>query len=171
MCVAPASKPEPKSRLAHELKTYGAVSFYLFLCFGLILVYDASRSADTGVAAVALGTAAIKALVMGKFILIGELFLPGTRMTARTALHRIAWRSLGMLMVLVLLTLLEELVIGLLHGQKFDAIFSELAGKPLVTLLAPVLLMLLILVPLMTVSEVDKALGNDGLKGLLLRGE
>jgi hypothetical protein len=53
MRTTPPSKPELRSRLAHELKTYGVMSVYLFLCSGPILVYDVSRSANTGMAAAA----------------------------------------------------------------------------------------------------------------------
>ncbi len=158
-----------KSRLAHELKSYAVISLYLFVCFSVLLIYEASQSASANLSLLTLGTAVIKSLVIGKFILIGEALKPGTRVVARTLLHRIAWRSLGLLSVLVLLKLLEEMVIGLAHGMELSAIIGELRNTTWLEMLAPVLLMLLILIPLMMAIELNSALGAGGLKGLLLR--
>jgi hypothetical protein len=115
--------------------------------------------------------AACKALVIGKFILIGEALKPGTRIAAPTLLARVAWRTVGMLIVLVVLKLLEELIIGLVHGQSVGAVFGDLAERSWLSFAGPVLLMLLVLIPLMIATELDRALGDAGLKGLLIGRE
>jgi hypothetical protein len=160
-----------KSRLVAELKRYAVVSLYLFVCFAVILIYEASQSPHRQATALGLGVALGKALIMGKFILIGEALKPGTRIGAPNLLARVAWRSLGMLVVLVVLKLIEELIVGLVHGQSVGAIVEELAGRSWLSLLGPVLLMLLILVPLMIAIELDRALGDERLSALLLGRE
>ena len=157
-----------KPRLVSELKRYAVVSLYLFVCFGVILVYEASQSPAVQATTLGLGVALGKALIMGKFILIGEALKPGTRIGAPTLVGRVAWRTIGMLVVLIVLKLIEELIIGLVHGQSVGAIVQELAGRSWLSLLGPVLLMLLILVPLMVAIELDRALGESRLKALLL---
>lgn len=166
-------EPQPtestlKSRLAIELKRYAVISLYLFICFGVVLIYEASQSATKEATLLTVGIALGKALVMGKFILIGEALEPGTRISAPTLLHRIMWRTAGMLGVLVVFKLLEELIIGLVHSRGIDELLAELTGQSWLGLLGPVLLMLLILVPMITAIELDRALGSAGLKGLLL---
>ncbi len=170
--------PEPssetvslKSRLAEELRRYLLVSLYLFICFGIILLYEASQSPAKEATLLTIGAALIKALVMGKFLLIGEALQAGSRIDAPTLVHRIAWRTIGMLIVLVILKLIEELIIGLVHGAGVGEIAGELLRQPWIAVLGPVLLMLLILIPLMTVIELRRVLGTDGLKGLLLSRE
>lgn len=167
-----SSPPESsaRSRLAHEIRSYAVVSAYLFVCFSVILFYEASQPAaspQSGV--IGLGAALVKALVIGKFILIGELVKPGTRVEAPTLLHRVAWRTLGMLVVLIVLKIVEELIIGAVHGQGIAATVDELLRHSWRELLAPTLLMLLILIPLMTAIELDRALGPGELKDLMLR--
>lgn len=157
-----------KARLVHEVKSYAVISLYLFLCFGVVLVYEASQSANVQVSVLPLAAAVVKALVMGKFILIGEALKPGTRLGAPTLLHRVAWRTLGLLVLLIILKLLEELIIGLVHGEAVSAIVGELIEKGWLGALGPVLLMLLILIPLMFAIELNRVLGGEGLKGLLL---
>jgi hypothetical protein len=157
-----------KSRLAREIRAYAAISLYLFVCFSVIRIYGASQSVDAHVTLHTFGAAAVKALIIGKFILVGEALKPGSRLAARNLMQRIAWRSLGLLLVLVILKLLEEVIVGLFHDRDVSATIGELIDTPLLALLAPLLIMLLILIPLMVMIEFDKALGAEGLKGLLL---
>jgi len=165
----PASSDETlKSRVVTELKRYAVISLYLFICFGVVMIYEASQSATKEVSLLTAGIALGKALVMGKFILIGEAFGPGTRVSAPTLLSRVAWRTAGMLVVLVVFKLLEELIIGVAHSRGINELVEELMRQSWLGLLGPVLLMLLILVPMITAIELDRALGSAGLKGLLL---
>lgn len=171
MSDLPASKSNTASRLVHELKSYAVVSAYLFVCFSVILFYDASISTDRSVDTIGVGAALVKAFVIGKFILIGELVKPGSRIRAPTLLHRVAWRTLGMLLVLIVFKLIEELVIATVHGRGIGEVFVELMQRPWRSLVAPTLMMLLILIPLMTVIEMDRTLGKGGLRDLLLKPE
>lgn len=157
-----------RPRLVSELKRYAVVSLYLFVCFAVVLVYEASQSPATQATPLGLGVALGKALVMGKFILIGEALKPGTRIGTPTLAGRVALRSVGMLIVLVVLKLIEETIIGLVHGQSVAAIFAELAGRSWLSLLGPILLMLLILIPLMIAIELARALGDAQFKALLI---
>lgn len=169
MPTSSAEESPAKSRLAHELRSYVVVSAYLFVCFSVILFYETSQTAGPQSSAIGIGAALVKALVIGKFILIGELLKPGTRVEAPTLLHRVAWRTLGMLIVLIVLRIVEELVIGAVHGQGVAATFDELLRHSWRALLGPTMLMLLILIPLMTAIELDRALGHGGLRNLMLR--
>lgn len=156
-----------KSRLGTELKRYAVVSLYLFICFSVVMIYDASQSPGKAATLLPFGLALGKALVMGKFILIGEALKPGTRIHAPTLMHRVLWRTVGMIVVLVILKVVEELIIGLVHGKDIAAILGALVHPSWLSLLGPVLLMLLIVVPLMMATELDRALGDAALKNLL----
>jgi hypothetical protein len=157
-----------KARIASEMKQYALISIYLFVCFGVILLYEASQSATKEPGLTWVGLALVKALVIGKFILIGGALEPGTRIAAPTMLHRVAWRTLGMTAVLLVFKLVEELVIGLVHSKSVAELLEEFEAQSWLGLLGPVLLMLLILVPMMISLELDRALGEHGLRGLLL---
>jgi hypothetical protein len=160
-----------KARLAVELKRYFIISAYLFVCFSVILLYDASKESLSTATGIGLSAALVKALVLGKFILIGEALKPGTRVAATTLIRRVAWRTLGMFAVLVVLKLLEELVIGWIHGESAAVVVRELGSQTWLQFLGPALLMILVLIPLMTAIELDRALGESGLWGLLLGRE
>lgn len=154
-------------KLGSELKRYAFISLYLFVCFSVLMLYEASQSNAPSVSLVNFGIALGKALLLGKFILIGEVIGTGTRMQVPTLVHRIAWRSVAMLVVLLIFKVIEEIIIGLVHSVSIGELLTELTERSWLSLLAPPLLMLLILVPMITVIELSHALGEKGLREML----
>lgn len=166
-----ASKPSAKERLKEELIKYGIVTAYLYLCFVVLLLWKAAILSEQGVDVLHYGTAIIKALVLGKFILIGDALKFGTRRLGPTMLHRILRRTIAMFLILLALTALEEWLVGLAHGQSLGQTWAEYASKSLLQNLAPDLVMLLILIPLITAAELNKTLGTETIRKHLLSRE
>jgi hypothetical protein len=155
-------------RLMAELRRYALVSAYLYVCFGAILLYKAAILSEAGQHYVPLGVAAVKALILGKFVLIGEMAGVGSRLGSGGFLPRVVRRSLFLLVVLVALTAVEEFVVALFHGRTAGEAASALAALLRPEVLASTLLMLLILVPLVVVTELSRTLGPGGLRRLVL---
>ena len=157
-----------KARVESEFKHYIFVSAYLFICFFVLMTYEASLTQNPREALFAsLGMILGKALVVGKFILIGDALGAGNKVRAPTLVHRVAWRTLSMTIVLVVLTLLENLILGWVHGERGGELINNLMDQTWVSFIAHVMLMLLILIPLITATEVVRALGTDGLNRLI----
>jgi len=55
-----------------ELRRYALVSAYLYVCFGAILLYKSAILSEAGQHYLPFGVAAVKALILGKFVLIGR---------------------------------------------------------------------------------------------------
>jgi hypothetical protein len=72
------------------------------------------------------------------------------------------------LVVLVVLTAVEEVVVGLVHGESISQAVTAIGDRPVLESIATCLLMLLVLVPLVTVTELGRALGPGRLRQLLL---
>jgi hypothetical protein len=157
-----------KERVREELRRYLAVSAYLYVCFAAILLYKAAILSGTGEHFLPLGLAAGKALILGKFILLGEAAGVGTRLRTRTLLQRILLSSVLFLALLVLLTIVEEIIVGLVHGHSLGQAVAATAQRSVPEVLASCVLMLLVLVPLVTVRQVSRALGPGALHRLLL---
>jgi hypothetical protein len=166
--TGPAPRPGVKERLREELHRYLAVSAYLYVCFAAILFYKAAILSSIGEHFLPLGLAAGKALILGKFVLLGEAAGIGKRTGTRTLLQRIVSSSVLFLILLVLLTIIEEIIVGLVHGHSLGQALAALAGHPWPEVLASCVLMLLVLIPLVTVTEVSRALGPGALRQLLL---
>ena len=166
--AASSHRPGAKERLREELHRYLAVSAYLYVCFAAILLYKAAILSSIGEHFLPFGLAAGKALILGKFVLLGEAAGVGTRIGARTLLQRILSSSVLFLGLLVLLTIIEEIIVGLVHGHSFGQALAALADRPWLEVLASCVLMLLVLIPFVTVTEVSRTLGPGALRQLLL---
>jgi hypothetical protein len=92
------TKGEAKDRLREELRDYLVVSSYLFVCFSAVLFYGATVRGGSAPGLDLLGLAAAKALILGKFTLIGEAVGIGTRLKAGT-LARYIMRKLLLLVL------------------------------------------------------------------------
>ena len=114
-----------------------------------------------------IGTAAVKALILGKFILIGKTIKVGARIEPGRLLNRIVWKSLTLLLFLLILTAVEELIVGLVHGQAFAEIIAEFADRSWLKNIASCLVMLLVLIPMISFEEIDRVLGDGSLKRML----
>ena len=155
------------ARLGEELRRYATGSLYLWVCLAAIFAYKSAVLRESGMALVPMGTALVKALILGKFILIGEALGAGRRTRARTVLGRIAWRSAALTLVLMALTVVEEVVVAWAHHRDPSQALAELLAQPF-ELVASCILMLVILVPLVMVQEISRALGPGALRRVLL---
>jgi hypothetical protein len=153
-------------RARHELIAYAVIVAYLYVCFGALLFFKMAVLTDAGVSYAPFGFAAIKALVLGKFLLL----LHSTRIGKRAGrmsrpISAIAWQALLFAALLVILTVIEELIVGTIEGKSPMAIISELADGSLIEAAATSLLMVLVLTPYFAMREINSELGD----GVLLR--
>jgi len=156
-----------RERVSHELREYAVTAAYLFVWLSALLLYEnAVRDEGTGPAVLPFGVAAAKALVLGKFVLLGQAVGAGTRLSARTLAQRIAWRSLALLLVVVALVAVEEIVLGLVHGETLTGALAAFAARPLEHA-AGALLLLLVLIPFVATKQIHLALGEGRLARLL----
>jgi hypothetical protein len=156
-------------RARHELIAYAMIAAYLYVCFGALLLYKAAVLSHAGVSYVPLGVAAIKALVLGKFLLL----LHGARVGERgkrksRPLIAIARQALLFAFLLVILTVMEELVVGTIHGKPPMVIISGLAEGSLMEAAVTSLLMALVLMPYFAMREINSELGEGALFRMLL---
>jgi hypothetical protein len=158
-----------KSTLREELRKYLIVSAYLYICFSALQFYKAALLQDAGVHYLPLGVAAVKALIVGKFLLIGDAIRARLQRRPGRLAGRIAKRVFWLLVILVLLTIAEELIVGWIHGHSVAEMQSEFHTRSMLELVAEVVLMGLILVPLVATAEVSRALGPGVLRHYLLR--
>lgn len=158
-----------QARLREEMREYAIIFAYLFVCFTVLLLYKAAILAEEGMHFVPFGIAAVKALILGKFLLIGKAVGVGDRGAARTLLNLIIRKSVLLLLLLVVLTLVEELVAGRIHGHSFAQTIAEL-GSRLPEVAVGCLLMLMVLLPFVAVQELSGALGPGALMRTL-RGQ
>ena len=156
-------------RLGQELPEYLATSAYLYVCFAALLFYKAVILRGYGIDYAPFGLAAVKALLLAKFMLIGSTLGLGTRFRGGTLLHAILRKSVLFLLLLMALSVVEEAIVGLIHHRTIGRSLAELVDGRLGTIVATSLLLWLILIPYFAYKELDVALGDGKLRQLLRR--
>jgi hypothetical protein len=154
-------------RISHELREYAVTATYLYVCFGALILYKAAILYGQGISYAPFGLAAIKAVVLAKFILVGHAMRIGDRFKRRALARVIARKSLLFLVMLLILSIVEEAIVGIVRGRSAVASLGEVAGDTWLQILANCLIMLLILVPYITFYEIREFLGEGRLRQML----
>jgi len=109
------------------------------------------------------GLAIVKALLLAKFMLVGRALKIGERNTTSPLIWPTLHRAFAFLVLLVILTIIEEAVVGLFHGQSITASLRDLVGRRLEETLAGYLIMLLVLIPYFAFRVLGEAVGEGRL--------
>lgn len=160
-------KTTVKERARDELRNYAIVSGYLFVCFAVLWFYETTWSEDRSVVA-SLTAVAVKALIFGKFILLGEAVGVGRSALGPHLLASIIGKAAQFLALLIVLTIAEEILVGMYHGETFSQTIAGFEQHTMLQILAKCLLALLILLPLIATKEISRTLGPGKLRAMLL---
>lgn len=163
--LGPAASLRAKAR--QELHEFVVLSIYLWICFGAVVFHKYAILHAEGVAYLPLGFAAIKAVVSAKFLMLGRILgltrgRPGERL-----ILAIARKTLYLVVLLLVLTVIEEVVVALIHGRPLSAAYGELGGTALQAA-AGIFLILLILIPYVGFRSLGEVMGEDALHRLLV---
>jgi hypothetical protein len=158
------AKATLQQRATHEIKELLILTVYLYITLGAVIAVKTAVLHTEGIEFAPWGVAFVKALVLAKFILIGHAVNIGEGHTGPLiwpTLHK----AVGFLLLLVILTIIEEAVVGQFHHRSIADSLGDLFGARLEETLAGYLIMLLVLVPYLAFQVLDDALG----KGRLVR--
>lgn len=159
--------PSARERLREEVREFVFIFLYLWVCFGAVMIFKAAVLRDVGIDTVPLGVAALKAAILGKFLLLGQHTRLDRRDTTAPLWHVIVRKVAVFFVLLVLLTLLEYLFEAWHRGYGIPHSVAEFTGVGLAEVLARAVLLLLVLIPYIAFREIDAALGHGALWRLL----
>src|SRR5205823_2618810 len=109
------------------------------------------------------GIAIVKAAVLAKFMLVGRAMKIGERYSTRPLIWPTLHRAFAFLVLLVVLTIIEEVVVGLFHHQTVAASLDGLAGAKLDETLAGIVILFMVLIPYFAIRLLSEALGEGRL--------
>jgi hypothetical protein len=158
-----------KERARRELIEYAAIAAYLYVCFGALTLYKASILRGEGISFAPFGFAVAKALILGKFLLllraarIGEPRSGAGRMIVDIGRNAVVFAGL-----LIVLSVVEEIIVGWFHGKGPSAVLAEMTGHSGLQVLATTLLIVLVLIPYFAFHEITARLGEGALVHMLV---
>jgi hypothetical protein len=147
-------------RAVHELKEFLIIAAYFYVCFTALAYLKAAILAAQGIVFAPFGFAAVKALICAKFLSIGYVFHLGERYSKQALIWPTLHRSFVFLALLIILTVLEELILGYLHHRAFADSMAEIGGGTLHQAIATAIILLLILLPFFAFRSLAEVVGG-----------
>ncbi|MBV8591342.1 MAG: hypothetical protein JO212_15015 [Acetobacteraceae bacterium] len=115
---------------------------------------------DVGVNFTIWGVAAVKALLLAKFMLIGRAFNLGRRFRDWPLIWPTLYDALTLLILLLFLTTIEEIVVGAIHHRALSDSLAHVVGPTVFEGVSVWLVLFLILVPYFGFTCLAEALGE-----------
>jgi hypothetical protein len=160
---------EPKRTLKQKayqgLKEYLVMSGYLWLVFSLFVVYRAVLLSER-ISLVAHGEALINALALGKVMLVAQELHFAERFKGRPLIYSTLFKSVAFASVLGCFKIVEEICVGLFHGESAGQSIAEVGGGTLNGILAMMAILAVLLVPFFAFTELRDIFGKEKLAGL-----
>jgi hypothetical protein len=143
-----------------EFKEMIALALYLYVCIGAVVLFKYTTLQQAGIGYEAWGIAAVKSLLLAKFMLVGRAMRLGKRLAEQPLIWPTLYRSLAFLILLLILTTFEELFVGLLHHRPVVDSLAHVAGSTFLQVLSVCFILFLILIPYSAFASLGEVLGE-----------
>jgi hypothetical protein len=155
-----------KQKAYQGLKEYLAISCYLWLVFGLFVLYKSVLQAGPHDSFVAHGVALFNALALGKVMLVAQELNFANQFKGKPLIYPTLFKSAAFAVVLGFFKILEEAGIGWYHGKTFSQSIAEIGGGTLVGILVLTGILGIVLIPFFAFTELRQVFGEDRLMRL-----
>ncbi len=161
-----------KQKAVHELKEFLLISLYLWVVFGMFVLYKSVVLASVGhheIDFAAHGFALVNALVLAKFMLIARAFHLGESANDSPLIYPTLLKSALFAVVLGCFKILEDAAVGYFRGKSFSESIADLGGGTLKGILTLTVILFVVLIPLVAVGELNRLLPEGKLTKLFFR--
>jgi hypothetical protein len=160
-----------KERAITELKKYAAIAFYLWALFSLFEIHKYVVLREVNMASLSgykLGFALVNALILGKVILIGDALHVGEQLSEKRLIFSVLFKSAVFALLVLCFEIVEEVVIGMIHGKSLAASIPQMAGGGLEGKALFGVMGFVVLIPFFLYTEVQRVIGEETLHSLIL---
>ena len=163
MATDTSTKPTLHERVMHEIKEFAILTVYLYITLGAVIMMKAAVLHADDINFTPWGIAIVKAVVLAKFMLVGNAMKLGEHNKTSPLVWPTLHKAFAFLVLLIILTFIEEAVLGLFHHRSIGASLGDLFGSRLEETLAGYLIMLLVLIPFFAFRVLSDELGKGRL--------
>ena len=153
------SKEAVRTKLIGEMKELAIVTGYLFIVFAVLLYFKSAILNSQGIHWIPWSVAAVKSVVIAKFILIGRGIHFAESYHAKPLIWETAYKSLAFVVLVSALTVIEEIVVGLIHGKTIGASLAAIGGGTLEQIIATAMVLFLIFLPFFGMLALGDVMG------------
>jgi hypothetical protein len=159
-----ATKATLHERVMHEIKEFAILTVYLYITLGAVIMMKTAVLHTDDINFTPWGIAIVKAMVLAKFMLLGNALKLGEGHKTSPLIWPTLHKAFAFLVLLIILTVIEEAVVGLFHHRSVAASLGDLFGPRLEETLAGYLVMLLVLIPFFAFRVLSEELGEGRLE-------
>jgi hypothetical protein len=168
--VSVEQKRKLKEKAIRELKKFAEIVGYLWVVISMFdihkLIVFRTQHLNLPIG-FKLGLNLVNALVLGKIVLIGDSLHLGEQFKDKALIYPILFKSAVFALLLVCFDILEEVVIGMLHGKTMARSVPQLGGGGFEGNVLVGVMIFIALVPLFAFMEVRRVLGDAHVHSLL----
>lgn len=161
--MSDTTKPSLRHRALEEVKEMLALTAYLYVCLGALMLLKSAILSEVGVDFTVWGIAIVKALVLAKFMLLGRAANIGklTRYKNKPLIWPTLHMALMFLILLLILSTIEELIVGAIHHRALADSLKHVVGPSVYIGFATCLIMYLVLVPYCAFRTLGEVVGDS----------
>jgi len=158
--------PTLKQKAYQGLKEYLAISCYLWLVFGLFVLYKSVLLSEEHFSFIAHGIALFNALALGKIMLVARELHFADQFRDKPLIYPTLFKSAAFAIVLGCFKILEEAGVGWFHHKSFTQSIAEIGGGTLEGILVLMVILAVLLIPFFAFTELRGVVGESKLRKL-----
>jgi len=155
----PTKKPMGQ-RVTAELREFVIIAAYLYVYFTAFSYFKASILHDQSIAYAPWAIAAVKSLIAAKFMQMGRALGIGDRYKSYPLIVPTLFKSFAFLALLIVLMVVEEAVVGFIHGRTFSESTTNIAGGTFDQRIATGIIALLTFMPYFAFRTLGEVIGE-----------
>lgn len=172
--VGGAQKPRSyklKERAIGGAKSFAVIFLYLFLVFALFNIHEYIVLKQHDIEFAHYGFALVNAFIMAKVMLVAEELRLGSYFDRYPLIYPILVKSCLFAMVLIAFHVIEDVIVGVWHGQTVVDSIPGIGGGGFIGVIAVSVIISVTLIPFFTLRAIIRMIGGDQLYTLtFLRG-
>ena len=156
-----------RKRVFEEWKRFVAMALYLWVIFGLFVLYQNILLHQHGIDYEMHGFALFNALVLGKIMLVAENMRLARWLPGRPLIYRILFEGFLFSLLFIGFHVLEKMITGLIQGKAAAASVPAIGGGGFEGLASVALIMFVTLIPFFAFRNVSRELGRGRLEAMV----
>ena len=166
MSSSDQNKGNLKKKIFHEVAEYWINVVYLTLMFAAFTQYRRFILAAYDITYTNYWVAVIKALILAKVIMIGDVLRLGRGLEQKPLIYPTLYKTVVFSLFVGVFTVVEHAIKGLWKGQGLAGGLADFLGHELV---ANCLVVFVAFIPFFGVKELGRLLGQEKIKALFFR--
>jgi len=158
-----------KQKAIAQMKEFLLIVLYLWLVFGLLVMYKSVILATYHMPFAYHGFALLNALGLGKVMLVAKDLHLGEQFDDSPLIYPTLLKSALFTLVVVCFKILEDVAVGSYQGKSFAASIADVPGGTWQGILTLTLLIFVMLIPFVGFGELQRVLGEGRLRRLFFR--